>query len=167
MKKILLAVILFSFFTAIPSFAMKLIINKDSDRTVPSRSIGSFDDIILDEEPGSDFYDLYKKNVRNGVFVIPGYQAEMYETYFVPRLKRDMRKELIGTNWKYPNYIALKAQYEENLKQAQSKKYMLKEKDTQNKIVKRYAREAADYYYRDTLKNPDKIIPSGFDIVIE
>ena len=145
MKKTLLTFIIFSCIS-VPSFAMKVITNTEADRMVPSREMGS----VYVPAP-------VDKNIKNGVYVIPGYKAETYATIYKPGLEKDIRKELVGKTWDYPDYVAIKAQYEKSLLQ-DSKSSRLK------KTIKRHCREAADYYYRDTLNN--KIVQSGFDIVV-
>lgn len=149
MKKTLLTFIIFSCIS-VPSFAMKLITNTEADRMVPSREMGNFYVSVPVD-----------KNIKNGVYVIPGYKAETYATIYKPGLEKDIRKELVGKTWNYPDYVTLKAQYEQSLMQENAdntKAGRLK------RTIKRHCREAADYYYRDT--NNNKLVQSGFDIVI-
>lgn len=149
MKETLLTFIIFSCISMSPVYAMKLITNTEADRIVPSREMGSIYVAVPED-----------KNIKNGVYVIPGYKAETYATLYQPGLEKDIRKELVGKTWVYPDYVSLKAKYEKSLKQEDN---MLKTKRF-NPTTKRYNREAADYYYFDTTNN--KIVQSGFDIVV-
>lgn len=166
MNKLLLTLILLTCIFTAPSYARKIIVNPDSDKIVHSRSsIRNYDDnLILDaiQQAATPNY------IKNGDFVIPGYKGELFESYYKPLLKRDFRRELAGTAWAYPDYLALKAEYRRNVYEANvnAAKEQRQNKSI-NKIIKKYIREAADYYYRDTLKDPDKVFYAGYDIVIE
>lgn len=150
MKKLVLTVILLAFVSAIPSFAMKVITNKELDRTVPSRS----------SRPGTE---MQLGSYQETTYTIPknragyrdgwGYQGVTYEKYYKPLISRDIRFELVGTHWDYPkatNYQLEKV----------TKTYNTAYK---NLYGKRYMREAADYYVVDTINHPNNAVQAGYD----
>ena len=154
MKKVCLTLALFIFITSVPSFAMKVILNDNNDRRVPSRCSGPVEEYSVEEytdntvkyQPMSD----YNSN----------YVMDRYMTYYKPLLSQDMREELIGTTWYYPKYVS-RYDAQKVYTQPASKT----SKKVQDKLSKRYLREAADYYTQDTLgSNPDKAYPAGFDM---
>ncbi|MBQ9246116.1 hypothetical protein IJ182_07610 [bacterium] len=150
MKKIILAILLFSFISTVPSFGMKIITNTDLDRKVPSRCMG----------PGTDTYvDTYVETTYNtptnqkGYRYGWGYQGLTYEKYYKPVLGQGIRPELIGTTWDYPS--------ERNYNPQKTVKKYTDVYNTQ--LAKRYMREAADYYVVDTISHPDNAVQAGYD----
>ena len=147
MKKLVLTVLLLSFAIA-PCFAMKVITNKELDRTVPSRTSGfgynsevnNYQDTTYRYLPGRDGY-------RYGW----GYQGVTYEKYYKPIIGRDIRTELIGTNWNYP--LATNGQLERVSKNNSNLNNL--------GLNKKYIREAADYFIVDTINHPQSAVPAG------
>ncbi len=164
MKKFCLLLVLFTFLTSVPSFGMKLIVNDDNNRRVPSRCSGPV------EEYSADDNNQYEYNVNYNYQPVNNYNSaywsDRYEFYYKPLLSRDMRTELVGTTWYYPKYVA---RYNPSTPATYSETTVVKKPDTvvkdQDQLNKRFIREAADYYTRDTLsENPEKLYPAGFDI---
>ncbi len=147
MKKLIVTILLFSFISVVPSYGMKVITNKPLDRTVPSRSSGpsadysSTDSTIYEYNPGSSV----------GYGGIRGYQAVRFYQYYKPGLSRDIRPELLGTIWHYPDYLA-ENPGSVNVKQNNH--------DHSKANLRRYMREAADYYVVDTINHPDSAVES-------
>lgn len=147
MKKLCLVLLLFSYISVMPSFAAKLIVNDTEDRRVPSRSSGP-EAFVQYYEVGDD----YVENVQNGSNPSRGYQLERYKTQNLPLLKEDIRLELVGTTWEYPEEVQETTYTEVNTQNTASDEYA---------YDRRFHREAADYYTMDTIKNPNMLIPCG------
>lgn len=147
MKKLIVTILLFSFISVIPSYGMKVITNKPLDRTVPSRSSGTFNDY---NSTDTTTYEatLGSSSSYGG---IKGYQAVRFYQYYKPGLSRDLRPELLGTRWDYPAYTI------ENPGSVTVKKA---NHDHSKPNLKRYMREAADYYVVDTINHPDSAVES-------
>lgn len=128
MKKLVLAFVLIMFVASVPASAMKIIHNDEKNRIVPSRSGLCYSD--------SD-------NLGNGAVT---YQKPKYDSRF-RYLSNDIRPELIGTTWYYyKNVHYVDDNAGKNIADNRSKVY---------RYGKRYIREAADYYYTDTLEHTD------------
>lgn len=138
MKKVLLVLVLFAFISVMPSFSMKVILNDQSDRLVPSRCSGmlGYDDSDLN-------YDESQNNVKNRIKKKDPYSYT---------LSKYIRTELVGTKWGYYQ--------EEDIQPAVN--VQKSARDEKLKLLKRGSREAADYYMQDTLNNPDNLVQSGF-----
>lgn len=151
-----------------PSYAMKVILNDNSDRRVPSRCSGSFDDYVV-EEPVMDGSMQFNGPQNGPAFGQGGGRMGMfrYITQYKPLLSQDMRPELIGTTWYYPQRTIVVNNQGTN-SSGQMKGQMKTSKQEQKKsknMSKRYLREAADYYTQNTLgSEPNKAYPAGFKL---
>lgn len=124
MKRLVLAFVLIMFVASIPAHALKLIHNDEKNRIVPSRS-------------GLVYSDSAVKNAD------VTYKKPQYDSKF-RYLSQDIRPELIGTTWYYYKNVHYVDNGNKNLV------------TSGNKVLnygKHYIREAADYYYTDTLEN--------------
>ena len=64
MKKLFIFFVLLSFFSVMPSFALKVIVNEGTDRTVPSRCSGPSNVIEeYTEEPNNDVREPDQKEL--------------------------------------------------------------------------------------------------------
>ncbi len=161
MKKYCVLMLFFYFISVIPGFAMKVIVNEGTDRKVPSRCSGPSESYYeeTDEQQTDSVPDeymqqtVYEKNNENN--------TEKYELVYKKLLGENIRSELAGTRWNYPvNNIVQK----EEIKPQTDEKNINNETNQQEVTVKRYLREAADYYYIDTIESPNDVIPAGFEI---
>ena len=146
MKKLCLILLLFSYISVIPAFAVKVIVNDTNDRRVPSRSSGP-DAFVQYYEVGDD----YVENSYSGPNANRGYQLEKYKNVNLPLLKEDFRLELVGTTWHYPD----------NTTTVQSTQLNNDEVFDTSTLNRSHHREAADYYTKDTQKDPNLLIPCG------
>ncbi len=162
MKKLFIFFVLLSFFSVMPSFALKVIVNEGTDRTVPSRCSGPSNVIEeYTEEPNNDVREPDQEEL---VEKSNDYNSEKYELVYKPLLGANIRPELAGTSWGYPvNNIEKSTNEQEKLVNNES------DESAQVKEVtlKRFTREAADYYILDTINRPNEIIPAGFETVIQ
>ena len=146
MKKLCLVLLLMSYISVVPAFAVKVIVNDTNDRRVPSRSSGP-EAFVQYYEVGDDYVEYS----NNGTKYNRGYQLEKYKTQNLPLLKEDFRLELVGTTWEYPEEV--------------SQQEIVNQVDANNVIdeynLRTHHREAADYYTKDTLKSPNLLIPCG------
>ena len=146
MKKLCLVLLLMSYISVIPAFAVKVIVNDSNDRRVPSRSSGP-EAFVQYYEVGDDYVETSYKGAKHN----RGYQLEKYKTQNLPLLKEDFRLELAGTTWDYPEDVP----QQEVVNSVDSSSVV----DEYN--LRMHHREAADYYTKDTLKNPNVLIPCG------
>lgn len=164
MKKVCLILVLFSFISVMPCFALKLIVNETTDRTVPSRCSGSINSYEEEPEIQQQSGNIQASSSQHIKDVIPGYQGAKYELVFKPRLGADIRPELVGTTWGYPDYKNI---IEQNIQERTTEDNKnLSNNHEQELITKRYLREAADYYVIDTINRPNEIVPVGFETVV-
>lgn len=161
MKKYCVLMLFFYFISVIPGFAMKVIVNEGTDRKVPSRCSGPSESYYeeTDEQQTDSVPDeymqqtVYEKNNENN--------TEKYELVYKKLLGENIRSELAGTRWNYPvNNIVQK----EEIKPQTDEKNINNETNQQEVTVKRYLREAADYYFIDTIGSPNDVIPAGFEV---
>lgn len=146
MKKLCLVLLLMSYISVIPAFAVKVIVNDSNDRRVPSRSSGP-EAFVQYYEVGDDYVETSYKGAKHN----RGYQLEKYKTQNLPLLKEDFRLELAGTTWDYPEDVP----QQEVVNSVDFSSVV----DEYN--LRMHHREAADYYTKDTLKNPNVLIPCG------
>ena len=146
MKKLCLILLLFSYISVIPAFAAKVIVNDTNDRRVPSRSSGP-DAFVQYYEVGDDYVEssYYGPNASRG------YQLEKYKNENLPLLKEDFRSELVGTTWHYPDSVT-------TVQNVNSDGNEMIDAHTLNRS---HHRDAADYYTKDTIKDPNILIPCG------
>ena len=157
MKKFIVTLLLISFISTVPSYGMKLITNKTTDRTVPSRCSGPGSESYLDDGVTKTYYTPGQKTTYGGPYT--GYQAVTYEKYYKPILSKNIRTELIGTTWYYPDYtVQTPGTY------TVEKTGAIKTKDL---LSRRYMREAADYYVVDTINNPNHAVEAKHEEYIE
>ena len=133
-----------SYISVIPAFAAKVIVNDTNDRRVPSRSSGP-EAFVQYYEVGDDYVEYSDYGAKYN----RGYQLERYKYENLPLLKEDFRLELIGTTWSYP-----KESY-------QQETVVEVDQFVEEYSNRAHHREAADYYTKDTLKNPHALIPCG------
>jgi|GEM_PF-4505054 len=176
MKKVLLTLIIFSCVCTAPGFAMKIIINKENDRIVPSRLMRDYDGSKaakkLDDAAEVKEVPVNSTIVESSIYTIPGFKgykgwrAEEFEKYYRGLLGKNIRKELAGRIWDYPegeDYTVIKTNYTQQT-DYKTEDAVYTKKIRPKRILgteKKYDREAADYYYINTLKDPNVIIPSG------
>lgn len=136
--------------TALPSYAVKIIVNNENDRIVYSRSSFAADDTKYDvDEPTTT-----KTMVKTSYFKRDGLDPQK-DKNLLYLLGQDFRTELAGIKWNYVDEevvteieeveTTVKSEYQENLER-----------------LKRGSREAADYYMVDMTKNPNNLVPSGY-----
>ena len=151
MKKLCLVLLLFSYISVIPAFAVKVIVNDTNDRRVPSRSSGP-EAFVQYYEVGDDYVETTYRGAssthKNG-----GYKLESYQNHNLPLLKQDFRVELMGTTWDYPDEIQ---QAQEEVTNVETEEVY-----TEGTLLRSHHREAADYYTKDTIKAPNTLIPCG------
>lgn len=165
MKKFCILFMLFSFISVMPCFALKIIVNENTDRTVPSRSSSPADSYEEDysmEETGDMLYDQQQRPL---ITRQSEYNNQKYELVYKPLLGANIRPELVGTTWNYPvNNMPPKV--DENMRPVNNDVNNANNQEPAT-IVKRYLREAADYYVLDTINHPKDIIPAGFEEIIQ
>ena len=152
MKKLCLVLLLMSYISVIPAFAVKVIVNDSNDRRVPSRSSGA-DAFVQYYEVGDDYVETTYRS-SGATHKQGGYKLKSYQNHNLPLLKQDFREELIGTTWDYPEEVV----QEEVVTNVESSSSSFVEEYTSGRT---HHREAADYYTKDTLKAPDTLIPCG------
>ncbi len=141
MKKIFSLFILL-LFAALPVYAMKVIVNNNNDRKVPSRSS------VKD-------YGYYNGAYSNGYITRNTAKLTRKDLADLELLRHNIRGELIGTIWYYyPNLITTA--------QTEAPKSNISA-SFNNPYSKISTREAADYYELDTISSPDKLIPVGYE----
>jgi len=148
----------FTFLSVVPSFAIKIIVNNETDRTVPSRcSGGDVEEYIeQDYEVSSPSVNVERKFVNN----MADKQRERFNLVYKPILEQDFRRELIGTTWHYPDETQNYSQPEPVQEQVYNAHYNDAAMQVYNK---KYIREAADYYVVDTINRPDEAVPVGYE----
>lgn len=130
MKRILFLISLFVFVSVMPVYALKTMYNNEDDRRVPSRS--SLFSVNYKED-----YSLESESTTK---VNPGrFWGDEYFRF----LSQNIRPELKGTVWYYYSNEESSEQNVNRLKLSAVKN---------ENYVKRYIREAADYFVRDTRK---------------
>lgn len=163
MKKFFIFFVIMSFLSVMPSFAVKLIFNEGTDRTVPSRCSGHSNEEEYEMEQDTD-YSVQSTQDEVGKKAYD-YNAEKYELVYRQILGADIRPELVGTTWGYPvNNVDKISNSKEQSSNTNTEEKKIQEKEV---LVKRFLREAADYYYVDTINTPGKLIPAGFEKVIQ
>lgn len=165
MKKFCLILVLFSFISVMPCFALKVIVNENTDRTVPSRCSGPTSSYEEEYEMQQNDDGSQESVSQQESEIIPGYQGAKYELVYKSRLGADIRPELVGTAWGYPDYTHLLNQNADEQPAEQNEN--MDNNQEQELITKRYLREAADYYVLDTINRPDEVIPAGFEEVVQ
>lgn len=190
MKNICLILVGLTFLSVLPSYATKIIVNNDKDRIVYSRSSRPPKEIVTQPEYTQQEIVQNTENDNNisadgnpkrswiyyRSVTHPDYNWSI-ETYFI----KDMREELVGTNWNYPEHMFRPVPDEEiqkELEAGQNATYvrqgLLKgntvaenqEKEIQevtyieDERFKRNSREAADYYMVDMVNAPNTLVPS-------
>lgn len=150
MKNICFLLAFLTVFTAMPSYAVKIIVNNENDRIVYSRSSFAADDTNYDiDEP-----EVTKKIVKTSYFKRAGLNPEA-DQHLLYLLGKDFRTELAGTQWNYED--------EQVVTEVQEVETVVKsEYQEQLERLKRGSREAADYYMIDMTKNPNNLVPSGY-----
>ena len=84
-----------------------------------------------------------------------GYQAAIYERYYKPILSKNIRTELIGTTWYYPDYTVTTP--DKYTVQTTAKSF------DADLLSRRYMREAADYFIVDTVAHPEKAVAAKYE----
>ena len=150
MKNICFVLAFLTVLTALPSYAVKIIVNNENDRIVYSRSSFAADDTNYDvDEP-----EVTKKIVKTSYFKRAGLNPEA-DQHLLYLLGKDFRTELAGTQWNYED--------EQVVTEVQEIETVVKsEYQEQLERLKRGSREAADYYMIDMTKNPNNLVPSGY-----
>ncbi len=158
MKKFCLILAFLSFVSALPSYAMKIIVNDKNDRIVYSRS-NLFDNEIKDNQ-----YSFEKYINKNNYASIEDYAAakqykSQKEYTSLKKLSNEIRTELIGTTWNYDE-----TEYVENNTAEVDGETISQYDETGYSMdyLLRNSREAADYYTRDLNHDPELLIPSGY-----
>ena len=152
MKKFIVTLLLISFISVIPSYGMKIITNKPLDRTVPSRCMRPGTDISAETGITNTYYTPGQTTKYGGY---NGYQAAIYDKYYKPILGKNIRTELVGTKWYYPDYT-----------ETTPAKYTVQKTTNSydaNLLSRRYMREAADYFIVDTVTHPEKAVAAKYE----
>lgn len=127
MRKVMIVFIM-CIFASMPAHALKLIVNDSADRTVPSRSSTQTYEYV---DETLDYSGSSTKNFAD-----------------LKYLSDNIRGELVGTTWFYPEFAKSANTVEQSVQYVESSK--------------NYTREAADYYEADTLNHPNKLVPVGY-----
>lgn len=127
MRKVMIVFIM-ALFVAMPARALKLIVNDSADRTVPSRSSTQTYEYV---DESLDYNSAGTKNIAD-----------------LKYLSDNIRGELVGTTWFYPEFAQSASGGEQTVQYIENSK--------------NYTREAADYYEADTLNHPNKLVPVGY-----
>ena len=146
-------------------------------KQVPSRLMRDYDGSRavknLNNAAGIKEVPINSTIVESSIYTIPGFKgykgwrAEEFEKYYRGLLGKNIRKELAGKIWEYPegeDYTVIKTNYTQQTAYNYETDASANAKKSSPRVLgvdKKYDREAADYYYVNTLKNPDVIIPSG------
>ena len=150
MKKLCLVLLLMSYISVIPAFAVKVIVNDTNDRRVPSRSSGP-DAFVQYYEVGDDYVE---DNYRGADYKRNNPKMKSFQNHNLPLLKQDFRVELMGTTWDYPDDVP----QQEVVQNVETSSTSFVEEYNAGRI---HHREAADYYTKDTIKAPNTLIPCG------
>lgn len=146
MKKICFILVLCSFMTSLPSYAMKIIVNDQNDRVVYSRSSRPDNDAYYEET----YTNTDIQHNENYILQQPDYGQ-------LKELSENLKPEMIGTTWDYSHND------EENPQISDSN---IDENNNEDREIdtslKRNSREAADYFTRDINYDPGELIPSGY-----
>ncbi len=158
MKKFCLLMAAFTFLSVMPSFAIKIIVNNETDRTVPSRSSDrNVEEYIeQDNEVSSPSVNVNRRVVNS----MADKQRERFNLVYKPILEQDFRRELIGTTWHYPDETQNYSQPEPIQEQVSDEQFNDGGWQAYNK---KYIREAADYYVVDTINRPNEAVPVGYE----
>ena len=156
MKKFCLMLAVFTFVSVMPSFAVKMIVNNDTNRKVPSRSSVSNSEVYV--EQGEDAFSPSFEQNRYYSNRAVNQQLERFIVFYKPILGQDIRPELIGTTWHYPSEI-------QHYNQQQQQHEAVSEHFNGDSVFynKHYIREAADYYVVDTINRPGEVVPVGYE----
>ncbi len=147
MKNISLLIVCLAFISVMPSYATKIIVNDDNDRIVYSRSSFPQNEVTYtEEEVTTKAKTSYYKSLKQ--------TPEFYE-HQLKLLGNDFRKELAGTKWYLSSEEVVEAVEQVPVQQ-------LSEYQLNLERLKRYSREAADYYMIDMMKDPENLVPSGY-----
>ena len=92
------------------------------------------------------------------------YNNEKYEQVYRPLLGENIRPELVGTTWGYAvnNVQPNKEEHIQPINNVNNEMNQGKEI-----LVKRFLREAADYYVIDTINRPNEAVPAGFEEIVQ
>lgn len=145
MKKLVLLILFFYFISAAPCYAVKMIMNDKDNRIVYTRSNwNTGEEIPYDEN-----------NYRN-TKMLNSYRHITVKAYNPEELRKNMKPEMIGTVWEYPE-ITSNTNDEETIQDNTSV-------EMNENISIRNSREAADYYTKEIGNDEVKITPSGFEL---
>lgn len=161
MKKLCLLILFCSVVSAMPAYAMKVIVNDQNDRVVYSRS-NKYDNSYK----GDSYYSTkgfgqvnYTKAEQTAA---KNYRPQPVDEYQLYELSRDLKRDLIGTTWYYDNNNYDDNNNPDNSANIGARNYQ-DNYTTFEDYLKRNSREAADYYTKDLANNPEELIPSGYD----
>lgn len=162
MKKLCCLLVFLSMFSAMPSFAMKVIVNDQKDRVVYTRSNWNTDpygDMIKSYETTQNAVNYTEKEKA----AAETYKPKYVDTADLKELSNNLKPEMIGIKWEY-NYDTNDENQENGDNEQISENNSSYEELTPEEIARRNSREAADYYTKDLNdENPDNLIPSGYD----
>lgn len=167
MKNICFILVCLTFLSVLPSYATKVIVNDDQDRIVYSRSSRPPKEIITEQNIQNTEAVQDNDNVRGSWIRDYSVKNQEYNTSII-RLFIDLREELVGTSWGYPEYLKypIPPELVNELKaQQDGRKDYVEENTVQTTYVEdprfnRTSREAADYYMVDKVKAPNRYVPS-------
>lgn len=159
MKKLFVIIILCSFISVLPCYAKKIIVNDQGNRIVYSRSNWDIGTDVQEFDYSTDstgevqYTDEQVEAARN-------FKPQYIEDYKLEDLGKNIKLELVGTTWVTHNDVKQLENInniDENVQTA------YEEEGRPEDIARRNSREAADYYRVDLDRNPDELIPSGYD----
>ena len=175
MKNICLILVGLTFLSVLPSYATKIIVNDNKDRIVYSRSSRPPKEIITEQYVVNEYSEPqntnpYTEEEKNSYIYTYSVRNVNYNLAILD-LGNDIREELVGTKWYYPEYKVWPVRPEiidQQLQNPDKKPQNFNEKPQnivettyiEDERFKRTSREASDYYIVDIVNAPNTLIPS-------
>lgn len=166
MKKFCLLLVILITAGSLPSYAIKEIVNDQTDRIVYSRSTKPDNSYV--------YSDAYYSNAGTGQIQYSKpelkaaryYQLQPVSYYQLKELGNNINPELVGTRW---TYYYEEESSDRNMVPADTEKvnpelYHNHSSYVADESLKYNCREAADYFTRDHNNDPERLIPCGFDV---
>lgn len=159
MKKIFLVLILCSYISVLPCYAKKVIVNDQNNRIVYSRSNWDIGTAVQDFDYSTDSTGEVQYS-QEQVEAARNFRPQYIDEYKLQELGRNIKLNLVGTTWTNTDNV----KYAHNVNNIDENVQTAYEDGTRAEdISKRSSREAADYFRRDLSRDPDELIPSGYD----
>ena len=190
MKKLFLTLIMLGLVSNMPAFALKLIVNDQTDRVVYSRSSKPGPDEYIEENyTVEEKAQVKQRNVEAQTYNTNGVQAieeddtattTKSEFEQLKKLSESLKPEMIGTTWyyDYSEYQEQPQNQEEYTQEPAEEEIAASDTGVNNEFIdenqnlspldldptlKKSSREAADYYTQDLNDNNPDLIPSGYE----